>query len=147
MYEILLLLHVLGATVWTGGHLVLALTVLPRVSRDGAVEELRRFEAGYERIGIPALLLQVVTGVLLARRWASDPGRWFDFGDPYGRLVGLKLLLLAATLALALHARLRLIPRLHAGNLRALAWHVVPVTLLAVLYVVVGLSFRTGWFA
>jgi putative copper export protein len=145
VYELLLLLHVLGATVWTGGHLVLALTVLPRALRQGAVEELRRCESGYERIGIPALLVQVATGVLLARRWSPDAARWFDLGDPVGRLVGLKLLLLAATLALALDARLRLIPRLHAGSLRALAWHIVPVTAISVLYVVVGVSFRTGW--
>ncbi|TDO16827.1 MULTISPECIES: hypothetical protein [Halomonas] len=31
MIAMLLLLHLLGATVWTGGHLVLAATILPRV--------------------------------------------------------------------------------------------------------------------
>jgi uncharacterized membrane protein len=51
------LLHVLGATVWTGGHLVLAATVLPRALKERSVDELRRFENGYERIGILALLL------------------------------------------------------------------------------------------
>jgi uncharacterized membrane protein len=29
LFKILVILHTLGATVWTGGHLVLAATVLP----------------------------------------------------------------------------------------------------------------------
>jgi uncharacterized membrane protein len=29
-FKILVILHTLGATVWTGGHLVLAVTVLPQ---------------------------------------------------------------------------------------------------------------------
>jgi len=42
-------------------------------------------------------------------------------------------------------ARLRIIPRLSASNLRALAWHIVPVTLIAVLFVITGVGFRFGW--
>lgn len=34
MYGMLLLLHILGATIWTGGHIVLALVVLPRALRE-----------------------------------------------------------------------------------------------------------------
>jgi uncharacterized membrane protein len=33
MYQLMLILHVLGATVWTGGHLVLAITILPQALR------------------------------------------------------------------------------------------------------------------
>ena len=58
MYGTLLLLHVLAATIWTGGHLVLALTVLPRVLRERSPAELLRFESAYERIGLPALGVQ-----------------------------------------------------------------------------------------
>ena len=42
MYALMLFLHVLGATVWTGGHLVLALTWLPRVLRERSPEQLLR---------------------------------------------------------------------------------------------------------
>ena len=113
--------------------------------RERSVEELQRFEAGYERIGIPALIVQVSTGLWLASRMAPGAGRWFDLDDPVGRLVGLKLLLLAATLALAVDARLRIIPRLTEDRLISLAWHIIPVTVLSVLYVVVGVAFRTGF--
>lgn len=147
MYGAILLLHVLGATVWTGGHLVLAVAILPRALRERSPAELRRFESAYERIGIPALVVQVATGLWLAHERVPDVGSWLAFELPQARLVGFKLLLLAATVGLALDARLRLIPRLSERNLNALAWHVVPVTLIAILFVVAGVAFRTGWFS
>ena len=44
MYGLMLFLHVLGATVWTGGHLVLALGILPQVLRERSPERLLAFE-------------------------------------------------------------------------------------------------------
>ncbi|MFC6668730.1 CopD family protein [Marinobacterium aestuariivivens] len=146
MYGLLLLLHILGATVWTGGHLVLALTVLPRVIRERSPSELLRFEEGFEKIGMPALLIQIITGPILAYRLLPNPVHWIDPGNPVARVLMLKLGLLALTAAFAVHARFRVIPRLSEHNLRVMAWHIIPVTLFAVLFVVVGVSFRTGWF-
>lgn len=145
MHGLLLLLHLLGATVWTGGHLVLALAILPGVLRDRAPERLLAFESRYERIGMPALVVQVVTGLWLAHRLLPGFRQWLEVGNPVTRLVLAKLLLLLLTLSLAASARLRLLPRLDAQKLPALAWHIAGVTLLSVLFVVVGLSFRTGW--
>ncbi|HSF33789.1 MAG TPA: CopD family protein [Candidatus Tectomicrobia bacterium] len=145
MYGMLLLLHVLAATIWTGGHLVLALTVLPRVLKQQSPSELLRFESAYERIGMPSLLIQVATGVWLAYRMIPDVSQWFDFANPVSRLIGMKLFLLAITVAFAADARLRIIPRLSEDNLVSLAWHIVPVTAVSVLFVFVGVSFRTGW--
>lgn len=145
MYSILLLLHILSATVWTGGHLVLALTVLPRVLREKSPAELLKFESAYEKIGLPALLIQVLTGLWLAYRLVPDLGRWFLFDTPASHLIGTKLLLLALTVAFAIDARFRVIPRLSEKNLTSLAWHIIPVTILSVLFVVVGVSFRTEW--
>ena len=56
----------------------------------------------------------------------------------------MKLLLLWLTVVLALHARLRLIPRLDSANLGLLAAHILIVTALAVALVIVGVDFRTG---
>ena len=146
MYGIFLLLHVLAATVWTGGHLVLALAVLPRVLKEKSPAELSRFESAYERIGIPALLIQVITGLWMAYRMVPDVGQWFAFNNPLSRLIGIKLLLLTLTIAFAIDARLRIIPKLSEENLTSLAWHIIPVTVVSVLFVIVGVSFRTGWF-
>lgn len=146
MYGVILLLHILAATVWTGGHLVLAITILPRVLREQASARLLDFESAYERIGMPALLVQVATGLWLAHRMVPELSRWLSFADPIATLVGVKLVLLATTVGFALHARLRVIPHLSEKSLTTLAWHIVPVTIVSVLFVVVGVSFRTGWF-
>ena len=146
MFGAILLTHLLGATVWTGGHLILALTVLPRALRERDPAVISSFELGFERIGIPALAIQVVTGLWLAHRLVPDVGHWFDPAHPVGRVIGLKLGLLAATVVLAIDARLRIIPGLRAETLGSLALHIVPVTVSSVLFVVVGASFRIGWF-
>ncbi|WP_315980488.1 hypothetical protein [Aliamphritea spongicola] len=44
-----MLLHVLAATVWTGGHLVLAVGVLPRVLKHSDVAYIKAFESGFEK--------------------------------------------------------------------------------------------------
>ena len=144
MFKAALILHILGATVWTGGHLVLSLTVLPRALRGRDPQILTDFEAGYERIGMPALLIQVVTGLWLAHRLVPSVADWFSFTSVASTHVGLKLVLLLVTLALAVHARLRLIPKLTEETLPTLAWHVIAVTIVAVLFVLVGVGFRTG---
>ena len=145
MHGVLLVLHILAATVWTGGHLVLATVVLPGVLRERSPEELLRFESRYERIGIPALLIQVATGLWLAYRLVPDVSQWFDLDNPVARPIAAKLLLLAITILFAVDARLRLIPNLSEEKLTAMAWHIVPVTVVAVLFVAVGVAFRTGW--
>ncbi len=144
MYKYLLLIHVLGATIWTGGHLVLALTVLPKALKTRNVEAIRQFESGYERIGMPALFVQVITGIWLAYRVLPDPAAWFSFGSHTSTHILLKLVALTLTLILAMHARLRIIPRLDERRLTLLGYHIVSVTILAVIFVILGVSFRTG---
>lgn len=144
MYRALVVFHLLGASVWVGGHLVLALAVLPRALRASDAALVRDFEAGFERVGIPALVLQVATGVWLALHWLPDVGSWFEGTTPQARFVLAKLACLAATVVLAAHARLRIVPRLDETTLRPLAWHIRAVTLLAVAFVVLGVGIRTG---
>ena len=81
----------------------------------------------------------------MAHRMLPDFSRWQAFDSPMSRLIGIKLLLLAATVAFAIDARLRIIPNLTESRLRSLAWHIVPVTVISVLFVIVGLSLRAGW--
>lgn len=144
MYYYILPLHVLGATIWTGGHLVLAFTILPKVLKEKSPSELLRFESGYEKIGIPALIIQVVTGVWLAHHLMPDIGMWFNFDNPVSRLIIFKLSLLLLTALFAIDARIRVIPKLTEQNLMSLAYHIIPVTIISVLFVIVGVSFRTG---
>ncbi len=144
MFKVALLLHILGASVWTGGHLVLSLTILPRALRRRDPDVIRGFEEGYERIGLPSLAIQVVTGLWLAHRLMPRLADWFSFTTIASTHVALKLLLLLLTVVLAMHARLRIIPRLSERTLPMLAGHVIAVTVLAVLFVLLGVGFRTG---
>ena len=108
MYYTMLSLHLLGATIWAGGHLVLALTILPRALRQRQASIVSDFEASFERVGLPALGTQIVTGLWLAYHLLGSPDHWFQ-ANSVARVVQIKLGLLALTLALALHARLRVI--------------------------------------
>lgn len=87
-------LHLLGVAVWTGGQIVLA-GVVPAVrshSREATVAIAR----GFARLAWPSMLLIVFTGV-----WAFadiDPA---DRGGDYAATFGLKMLLVAVTVASA----------------------------------------------
>lgn len=147
MHNAVLLLHIISATIWTGGHLVLALTILPRALQQRSISELQQFESGYERIGIPALITQVLSGLWLAYDFLPDVHLWFSLDGGMSHLILWKLLLLATTVLFALDARLRVIPNLSPQTLPSLARHVIPVTVISVLFVVCGVEFRTGWLA
>jgi putative copper export protein len=132
MYGILLLLHILAATIWTGGHIVLSVVVLPRVLRERSPEQLLNFESVYEKIGMPALIVQVVTGFILAYRLLPDVGQWLSLTNPISQVIAIKLGLLILTVGFAIDARLRVIPKLSEKNLSVMAWHIVPVTFFSV---------------
>ena len=122
-YYIALALHILGATIWAGGHLVLATTILPRALRERRAAAVSQFEQSFERIGLPALAVQIVTGPWLAHHLVGAPGNWFH-DNPIAHVILIKLGLLALTLALAIHARLSVVPKLSDDSLPTLAWHI-----------------------
>jgi len=142
---IILLLHILSATIWTGGHIVLCFGILPGVLKENSPEQLIKFESAYEKIGMPALIVQILTGLWMAHNLLPDFSEWFNMSNPLAYPIAAKLLLLALTFAFALDARFRVIPNLSVDNLRVMAWHIIPVTIFSILFVVVGVSFRSGW--
>ena len=144
MYKYVLVIHILAATLWTGGHLVLALAFLPRIVRERSVAGLLAFEAAYEKWGMSALIIQVLSGLWLAHARLPDMSAWFAGASFVARLILFKLPLLGLTLAGAMDARLRIIPRLSAETLPAMALRVRLITLLGVAFVIVGATFRTG---
>ena len=145
MHTTILILHVLAATVWTGGHLILAVAVLPKILKEKNIEGLLDFERNYEKIGMPALLIQIVSGLYLAYCFLPDLGQWFSFSTHLSTHISIKLILLLLTFSFALNARFRLIPHLSKGNnLKIFAFHIVSVTIISILFVITGLSFRLG---
>ena len=130
-YSILIFIHILAATIWTGGHLILAISILPKALK----EVVRQFEEKFERLGIPALIIQILTGLRLSYLFKPNIAGWFSFENRISTHITLKLIMFCITLLLAMHARLGLIPKLKSDNLNMLAVHIIPVTVIAVLFV------------
>lgn len=124
---------------------MLSVVVLPKVLRESSPEQLLAFESVYEKIGMPALIVQIVTGLMLAHRLEPNVSEWFNMSNPVSHAIVAKLLLLLLTICFAIDARFRVVPVLSENNLKVMAWHVIPVTFFSILFVVVGVSFRTGW--
>lgn len=146
LFKILVILHTLGATVWTGGHLVLAVTVLPTALKNRDPDHIHAFEEHFENFGLVALLLQVITGLWLT--WIYFPGfqNFLAFDFYLSTYIAIKLGLLLGTLGLAIHARFFIILKLTKETLNSLAYHIVGITTLAVLFVVMGAGIRLGGF-
>ena len=138
--KLVIFTHIIAATIWTGGHLILSLSFLPKALKKNDFTIIEQFEAKFERIGIPALLILVISGIYMAIVYTTGFFE-FDFSDHYTRHVSIKFVLLLFTILLAVHARFVLIPK---RDLKPLSYHIILVTLLAVLFVFVGFSTRTG---
>src|SRR5688572_3661596 len=137
----LILFHVLGATVWAGGHLILSIGFLPKALKDKDLAVILNFEKHYERVGIPALLIQVITGIWMALIYV--PFReWGSIATKHHLYLWVKFGLLLATIVFTIHARFFIIPKLTIDKLPSLAFHIVMTTMLALMFVITGLSFR-----
>ncbi|GAB4199762.1 MAG: CopD family protein [Bacteroidia bacterium] len=145
-YTGLIFLHIVFACIWVGGHIVLCFGYLPKALKNKDVSVIQNFESVYEKIGIPALAGQIITGVIMFLLRVQDFSNLLNWGDFYGRHFLLKMILLLITLALALHARFRIIPNLNENNLPLLAVHIILVTIIGILFVLIGLSIRVGLF-
>lgn len=144
MYRYLLLLHVLGATIWVGGHLFLAIRILPGALRTRSIAPILEFEKRFEILGMPALAAQVITGFWMASL-LIPASMWLSLGNPISRMLLIKFGSLALTVALALDVRLRVLR--HGGDdskVGSMAWHIIAVTTLGILFVVAGVGIRTG---
>ena len=65
-HQIILIIHLLAASIWVGGHLFLILSILPATLQQKDISILSDFRLKFGKIGMPSLLILVVTGILLA---------------------------------------------------------------------------------
>jgi putative copper export protein len=144
MYHLYLILHLIAACIWIGGHILLLFRYLPEALKNNSIEIITDFEKKFERIGLPALLIQVITGILLAYHYNVTISKWFNFENQIEKVISLKLLLLFITLILAIHARLFIIPKLNQGNLKHLAWHILLINIIGITMLVLGSFIRFG---
>lgn len=143
MHHLLLIIHLLSAAVWVGGHIFLCTGILPEALRHKDVERILQFEKVYEPIGLPALVLLVITGVIMVLQLGILPRFWFQFSNRTERIISFKIILLLCTVALALSAQLRVIPVIKKpGKLFEMALHIVAVTLIGITLLVLGSFIR-----
>jgi hypothetical protein len=118
--------------------------VLPKALKNRNPELIHNFEEHFETFGLVSLGLQVITGLGLTWIYFPDFQNFWQFDSYLSTYIAIKLGLLLLTLALALHARFFIIPKLSEETLNSLAYHIVGVTTLAVLFVILGVGIRLG---
>lgn len=147
--HLLLILHLLGATIWVGGHIILSVVILPQVWKGKAIAKLFAFEEQYEWIGMPALGILLLTGVRMAYLYNVKLDTWFTFQTPIERVISLKLACLIAIVLFALSAQFYVLPRLKkdAQKLLLMTFHILSVTAISILMLVLGSFVRYGGIA
>ena len=91
LYNALVILHLLGASVWVGGHIVLVRVILPSALKERDPKRILDFEHGYGKVGMMALAIQVVTGLWLASIRLEGLTNIFNTSNPASHAVLLKL--------------------------------------------------------
>jgi uncharacterized membrane protein len=134
----LVTLHVIGAAILAGGHLVFALGILPRAWRAKDSEMLLSFQRAFTPVGHAALLVQIITGLWLAMPYFADR-------SAATMLVEIKVTLLVLILAITIHAKVRVAKRLPEA-MGSFAGHVVANAVLATALLVLGAALRFGGF-
>ena len=146
-HHLILILHLIAATIWVGGHLVLAIGYLPKALKRKDFSYIGNFEKTYEPIGMPSLVVLVITGILMAYDYNAGLSSWFSFATPIERVVSLKLTCLLTSICFAISAQTRVLPKLRKGQLNKLpemAVHIICVTLIGVVMVVLGSLVKIG---
>lgn len=146
MMKVVLFLHLIGASIWVGGHLYLLIRLMPTFVRDQDVAGFLNFEKSYEPLGMTALAVQIITGLYMLN--AIVPmANWLT---PMGYLTALihaKLTWLVLTIITAIHARFRVVAKLERGDytdktLKVMAVHVGLICLWSLGFVATGVAFR-----
>ena len=145
-HHLLLIIHLMSATVWVGGHLILVASYLPRAIKEKNQNYILNYEKKYEPIGMLSLILLILSGILMAYKYGVTIEHWFEFATPIEKVVSTKLLLLFATLLFALSAHFKVLPKLN-NNIKYLpemALHILCVTIIGISMLILGSFVRFG---
>lgn len=143
-HHIFLIIHLICATIWVGGHLFLAIRVLPKALKERNVALLKNFKNSYEPLGMPSLILLVITGILMAYDYNITFSTWFSFSSGIEKVVSIKLILLLCTFCMAVIADRIIFPKLNEKNMYRAGFFVVTVTLIGITMLILGSFVRYG---
>ena len=143
-HHFLLIIHLLAATVWIGGHLILSTRYLPEAIKTKDLEKLKVFKDKFEPIGMPSLITLVITGVLMAYDYDVTITKWFSFSNGIEKVISIKLILFITSLTLASSAQLFIFPKLTPTRYHYVTILIIVVTLIAISLLVLGSLIRLG---
>lgn len=145
-HHLLLVIHLLSATIWVGGHLLLTFAYLPQALKEKNPDIILNFEKKFEPVGMLALFLLILTGILMAQQLGVHFQNWFEFSTSIEKVVSTKILLLATTVLFALSAQFRVLPKLknNPKKLPEMAFHILAVTIIGITMLILGSYVRYG---
>ncbi|MFD2942406.1 copper resistance protein CopD [Flavobacterium notoginsengisoli] len=144
LHHFILIIHLLAATVWVGGHLLLSISYLPKALRKKDPQIILNFEKKFERLGMSSLALLIFTGIWMSYDFGVTIETWFDFSGGFEKVVSAKLVLLFLTFVCAICAQLYFIPNLNQYNMKIMSLIILTVTLIGVAMLVLGSTLRYG---
>lgn len=146
LHHFILIIHLLAATVWVGGHLLLAICYLPTALKKKAPHNILNFERKFEALGMSSLALLIVTGIWMAYDFGITAETWFHFSNGFEKVVSIKLILLFCTFICAAIAQFYVIPNLNEKNLNRIAIIILSVTSIGIAMLILGSTLRYGGF-
>ncbi len=143
-HQITLFFHLLAACVWVGGHLILLFRFVPAALKQKSLNPINSFRKKFEPIGIPSLLILIISGIIMAYDYEVTVGSWFLFSTGIERVVSLKLILISITVLSAFLATRFIFPNLKDKVTPLLVFFIALVTVIAVTLVFLGTTVRYG---
>ena len=142
----LVLLHLLGAIIWIGGYIHAAVNLVPKASKSKDPSLLANFEANFHKLGYAALLLQLVTGIMLAFHYNPEFSNWFNMKMSINHVIITKLLLLVILVILAVYGKVKIFKNLTEDKIGAASRNIIFITIISLLMMFFGLTVRMPFF-
>lgn len=95
--KILILLHILSATVWIGSLLILVISIIPKSLKDKNFSNMINFEKSNHILIMSSLTIQLITGIRMAMIYLPM-SQWFSFSSPVSHKIVTKLLLIIVSM-------------------------------------------------
>ena len=143
-HQIILIIHLLAATIRVGGHLILLLRYVPKAIKTKSLEELSMFRKNFEPVGMPSLFVLIVTGIIMAYDYNVTIEKWFLFENAIEKIVSIKLILLFISLTLAFITIKFVLPSIDKLSPYLLYFIIFLVTIIAVTMLILGSLVRVG---
>lgn len=140
-HQILVLLHTTAACIWIGGLLIASFGVLPKVIKTRDINPFLSFHRAFDGIAAIALFILIIAGFRLSMLFLPV-SEWFTLQIKISWLIVLKLSLILLTALIAINMRYFIIPKLNDKKIGLLAAHIISLTIIALLMMTLGLSFR-----